>query len=432
MSADEPIDTSLVAHLRARAVREAALEPGRVDADSLGQLVEQLIDEERRVMPAVERRAIVQAVVDETLGFGPLQALLRDPEVTEVMVNGPEAVFVERCGRIEPTGVRFADSAHLLHVIDRILSPLGRRVDEASPMVDARLPDGSRINAIIPPLSLQGPVLTVRRFGERSLGGGDLVALGTLTEQMLDLLRLGVVARRNILVIGGTGSGKTTTLAALAAFIPAAERVITIEDAAELRIALPHVIRLESRPGSLEGRGTVTIRALVRNALRMRPDRIVVGEVRGAEVLDMLAAMTTGHEGSLSTLHASSPADALRRLQTLALMGDLELPYAAVADQVAHAIDLIVHQARLADGARRVVEITATQASPAGVALTPLVRFQADGWNGDQLTGTFVWHEDASPWLSQARSDASLAESSAAAREYANVPRPSTESGELA
>jgi pilus assembly protein CpaF len=410
MSANGYIDSGLVAHLRARAVREAALEPGDVDSGSLGQIVEQLIDEERRVMPAAERRTIVQAVVDETLGFGPLQSLLRDPEVTEVMVNGPDAVFVERCGRIEPAPVRFADSAHLLHVIDRILSPLGRRVDEASPMVDARLPDGSRINAIIPPLSLQGPVLTVRRFGERSPGGGDLVALGTLTEQMLDLLRLGVVARRNILVIGGTGSGKTTTLAALAAFIPAAERVITIEDAAELRIALPHVIRLESRPGSVEGRGAVTIRALVRNALRMRPDRIVVGEVRGAEALDMLAAMTTGHEGSLSTLHASSPADAVRRLQMLALMGDLELPYAAVADQVAHAIDLIVHQARLADGARRVVEITATQASDDGVAFTPLVRFQADGWNGDRLAGTFVWHEDTSAWLTQARNDATLAE----------------------
>ena len=410
MSTNGPIASGLVAHLRARAVREAALEPGSVNPRSLGALVEQLIDQERRVLPAAERRAVVQAVVDETLGFGPLEPLLRDPEVTEVMVNGPDAVFVERCGRIEPVPARFADSEHLLHVIDRILSPLGRRVDEASPMVDARLPDGSRVNAIIPPLSLQGPVLTVRRFGERILGGGDLVALGSLTEQMLELMRLGVVARRNILVIGGTGSGKTTTLAALATFIPAAERVITIEDAAELRIALPHVIRLESRPGSLEGRGAVTIRALVRNALRMRPDRIVVGEVRGAEALDMLAAMTTGHEGSLSTLHASSPADAVRRLQTLALMGDLELPYAAVADQVAHAIDVIVHQARMADGIRRIVEITATQASEHGVAFTPLVSFQADGWNGDRLAGTFEWHEDAAAWLTQARNDAALAE----------------------
>jgi len=402
-------DPRIVAHLRSRAVREAALQPGRVDPDSLGRLVEGFIDEERRVIPAAERRAIVQAVVDETLGFGPLEALLRDPDVTEVMVNGPDAVFVERRGRVEPVQVRFADSAHLLHVIDRILSPLGRRVDEASPMVDARLPDGSRVNAIIPPLSLQGPVLTVRRFGARVLTGEDLVALGSLTDEMIDLLRLAVVARRNILVIGGTGSGKTTTLAALAAFIPDAERVITIEDAAELRIALPHVVRLESRPGSLEGRGAVPIRALVRNALRMRPDRIVVGEVRGAEALDMLAAMTTGHEGSLSTLHASSSADAVRRLQTLALMGDLELPYAAVADQVAHAIDLFVHQARMADGSRRVVEITAAHASAEGATLVPLVRFRPDRWDGDRLAGTFEWQEAASPWVARARDDATLA-----------------------
>ena len=410
MTAPGPVDPRLVAHLRSRAVREAALQPGRVDPGSLSRLVAGFIDDERRVMPAAERRAIVQAVVDETLGFGPLEELLRDPDVTEVMVNGPNAVFVERRGRVQPAAVRFADSAHLLHVIDRILSPLGRRVDEASPMVDARLPDGSRVNAIIPPLSLQGPVLTVRRFGARALSGADLVALGTLTDEMVELLRLAVIARRNILVIGGTGSGKTTTLAALAAFIPEAERVITIEDAAELRIALPHVVRLESRPGSLEGRGAVPIRALVRNALRMRPDRIVVGEVRGAEALDMLAAMTTGHEGSLSTLHASSPADAIRRLQMLALMGDLELPYAAVADQVAHAIDLILHQARMADGSRRVIEITATHASPDGVTIVPLVRFRPDRWDGDCLLGTFEWQEEASAWVTRARDDATLAE----------------------
>ena len=386
------------------------MQPGRVDPGALSRLVDGYIDEERRVLPTADRRAIVQAVVDETLGFGPLEALLRDPDVTEVMVNGPDAVFVERNGRVQPAPVRFTDAAHLLHVIDRILSPLGRRVDEASPMVDARLPDGSRVNAIIPPLSLQGPVLTVRRFGARMLSGVDMVALGTLTDEMLDLLRLAVVARRNILVIGGTGSGKTTTLAALAAFIPDVERVITIEDAAELRIALPHVVRLESRPGSLEGRGAVPIRALVRNALRMRPDRIVVGEVRGAEALDMLAAMTTGHEGSLSTLHASSPADAIRRLQTLALMGDLELPYAAVADQVAHAIDLIVHQARMADGSRRVVEITATDPSTDGLTLVPLVRFRPDRWEGDRLSGAFEWQEAASGWLARAGEDATLAE----------------------
>ncbi len=411
MSTPELATSELVAHLRARAVREASLQPGHVDPAALAEIVEQFLDDERRILPDAQRRAIVQSVVDETLGFGPLEALLRDPDVTEVMVNGPDAVFVERAGRIQPAQVRFTDAAHVLHVIDRILSPLGRRVDEASPMVDARLPDGSRVNAIIPPLSLQGPVLTVRRFGTRALTCDDLVRLGTLTDEMLELLRLAVVARRNILVIGGTGSGKTTTLAAIAAFVPATERVITIEDAAELRLSLPHVVRLESRPASLEGRGAISIRALVRNALRMRPDRIVVGEVRGGEALDMLAAMTTGHEGSLSTLHASSPQDAVRRLQTLALMGDLELPYAAVADQVAHAIDLIVHQARLADGSRRIVEITASEAGVDGATLTPLVRFRADHWDGDHLVGEFTWEHAGQEWCAHAGRDARLADS---------------------
>lgn len=411
MSANGSGAQELVSHLRARAVKEASLQPGRVEPAALAEIVEQFLDEERRILPDAQRRAIVQSVVDETLGFGPLEALLRDPDVTEVMVNGPGAVFVERGGRIEPARVQFADAAHVLHVIDRILSPLGRRVDEASPMVDARLPDGSRVNVIIPPLSLQGPVLTVRRFGARALTCDDLVRLGTLTDEMLELLRLAVVARRNILVIGGTGSGKTTTLAAIAGFVPAAERVITIEDAAELRLSLPHVVRLESRPASLEGRGAISIRALVRNALRMRPDRIVVGEVRGGEALDMLAAMTTGHEGSLSTLHASSPHDAVRRLQTLALMGDLELPYAAVADQVAHAIDLIVHQARFADGSRRIVEITASGVGEDGVALTPLVRFRADRWEGADLVGAFTWEDAGHDWCRDARREAHLAES---------------------
>jgi len=399
----------LVAHLRGRVVEEAAARPGRIERDALAELVESIIDRERRVLPQSERLCLVQAVVDETLGFGPLEQLLRDPEVTEVMVNGPGAVFVERDGRIEPAPVTFSDDAHVLHVIDRILSPLGRRVDEASPMVDARLPDGSRVNAIIPPLSLEGPVLTVRRFGARALGTDDLVGLGTLTDEMVDLLRLAVVARRNILVVGGTGSGKTTTLAAIAACVPSAERVITIEDAAELRLPLPHVVRLECRPASLEGTGAIPIRSLVRNALRMRPDRIVVGEVRGGEAVDMIAAMTTGHEGSLSTLHASSPDDAIRRLQTLALMGDLELPYQAVADQVAHAIDLIVHQARLADGSRRIVEITAVTPGAAGADLAPLVRFEPAGLRGGAIAGRFAWLDHSGPWRQAAQAAARLA-----------------------
>ncbi|MGE3141305.1 MAG: CpaF family protein, partial [Thermoleophilia bacterium] len=323
-------DPSLVEHLRSRAARDPRVSGRDMDRAELAEVVGDILDEERRILSGAEREAVVEAVLDEALGLGPLEALLRDPAITEVMVCGPRRVFVERAGRIAPADVRFQDDAHLLHVIDRILAPLGRRVDEASPMVDARLADGSRVNAVIPPLALDGPALTVRRFSGDALGADDLVRLGTIDDAMLAMLRAAVRARRNILVTGGTGSGKTTTLAALAAFVPARERIVTIEDAAELRIALPHVVRLESRPPSLEGAGAVTIRALVRNALRMRPDRIVVGEVRGGEALDMLSAMTTGHEGSLSTLHASSPGDAVRRLQTLALMGDLDLPYRAV------------------------------------------------------------------------------------------------------
>lgn len=385
------MDETLVEHVRARLVRETLIAPGAATPQALCEIVEEILDEERHIIPSAEREAIVQAVVDETLGLGPLERLFRDPDVTEVMVNGPHAVFVERRGLIEPVDVRFADNAHVLHVIDRILSPLGRRVDEGSPMVDARLPDGSRVNAIIPPLALDGPVLTVRRFRTEPLTGDDLVDLGTLTAEMLDLVRQAVRARRNVLVTGGTGTGKTTTLAALASAIPPAERVVTIEDAAELRLPLPHVVRLESRPASLEGSGAVPIRSLVRNALRMRPDRIVVGEVRGGEALDLLQALSTGHEGSLSTVHASSPADAIRRLTTLALMGDIDLPYRAVAEQVAHAVDLIVHQARLADGSRRVVEIAQVAPAADGAEVAPLVRWNAAAETFVTTAALAVW-----------------------------------------
>lgn len=394
-------DPVLVEHLRARASRDPRTRQG-MEREDLADIVGDILDEDRRILTDAARDALIAAVVDEALGLGPLETLLRDPRVTEVMVCGPSRVFVEREGLISATGVRFTDDAHLLHVIDRILAPLGRRVDEASPMVDARLPDGSRVNAVIPPLALDGPVLTIRRFSGEPLTGDDLVALGTIDARMLDLLREAVRARRNLLVTGGTGSGKTTTLAALAAFVPPGERIVTIEDAAELRIPLPHVVRLESRPPSLEGAGAVPIRALVRNALRMRPDRIVVGEVRGGEALDMLTAMTTGHEGSLSTLHASSPADAIRRVQTLALMGDLDLPYRAVADQVASALDVVVHQARLADGRRRVVEIAAVSASADGPRLTELVRWRV----GRAGEAGFDWSDAALDWIAGLTADA--------------------------
>jgi pilus assembly protein CpaF len=347
---------------------------------------------------------LVRDLVDDLAGLGPLEELLRDAAVTEVMVNGPDHVWVERAGRIEAVETRFADSEHLLHVIDRILAPLGRRLDEASPMVDARLPDGSRVNAVVPPLSIDGPALTVRRFPGERLQGDDLVRLGAMSGEMLHALRAAVMARRNILVTGGTGSGKTTTLAALSAAIPRAERVITIEDAAELRLPLDHVVRLESRPAGVEGRGAIPIRALVRNALRMRPDRIIVGEVRGGEALDMISALTTGHEGSLSTLHASSPAEAMRRLVTLALMGDLELPWRAVADQVASAVDLVVHQARDASGARRTVEVSEVVRGPDGPVVLRLCR-----WRRSPSGGGFVWSPRASAWRASVDDDAARA-----------------------
>lgn len=398
---------SLVRHLRERAANEAASLGAHVDGDAIRVIVERLLDDERHVVPRAGRRQIVQAVVDEVLGLGPLEMLLRDASISEVMVNGPSDVFVERDGRLERSTVCFDDAAHVVHTIDRLLAPLGRRIDEASPMVDARLDDGSRVNAIIPPLSLVGPVLTIRRFGHTGLDGEGLVERGTLSRAMLSFLSDAVRARRNILVTGGTGSGKTTTLAAICAFVPEDERLITIEDAAELRLTCPHVVRLESRPASLEGRGAVSIRALVRNALRMRPDRIIVGEVRGGECVDMLAAMTTGHEGSLSTLHASSPEDAIRRLQTLALMGDVEIPYEAVADQVAHAIHLIVHQERMSDGRRRITDIAAV-APGRGAQLTSLVRFRGRHHQNGTLTGDFEWQPGWEAWAAANRHAAQL------------------------
>ncbi len=401
-------DPRLVEHLRSRAARDPRVGGRDMEREDLAAVVADMLDEERRILTAAERAAVIEAVLDEALGLGPLEALLRDPEITEVMVCGPGRVFVERAGRIAPAEVRFHDDAHLLHVIDRILAPLGRRVDEASPMVDARLADGSRVNAVIPPLALDGPALTVRRFTGGGLGADDLVRLGTIDDAMLRMLRAAVRARRNILVTGGTGSGKTTTLAALAAFVPERERIVTIEDAAELRIALPHVVRLESRPPSLEGAGAVPIRALVRNALRMRPDRIVVGEVRGGEALDMLSAMTTGHEGSLSTLHASSPGDAIRRLQTLALMGDLDLPYRAVEQQVASALDLVVHQARRPDGSRRIVEVASVVAGREGPVLTPLVTWRP----GAAAREGFAWTPAGLAWADAAAADAASQEAS--------------------
>jgi pilus assembly protein CpaF len=339
-------------------LRERLVQSAGEDGGDAAQRVAALVEREAALLSEAERAALRRMVTERSLGLGPLESLLADPDVDEVMVNGPGRVYVERRGRIEPTDVAFASEADLRHAIERILAPLGRRADEAEPLCDARLADGSRVNVVLPPLALDGPLLTIRRFRAGGFAPEELVANGTLDRALHDLLGACVRARLTVLVSGGTGSGKTTTLGALSSFIPDDERIVTIEDAAELRLRQPHVVRLEARPASLEGRGEVTIRRLVRNALRMRPDRIVVGEVRGSEALDMLSAMASGHDGSLSTVHAGSPDEALRRVETLALMADVALPHAAVRELVAGAIDLVVQQRRERDGRRRIVAVS--------------------------------------------------------------------------
>jgi pilus assembly protein CpaF len=320
-----------------------------------------VIDEEGLALTRAERVRMLEQITDEIIGLGPLEPLLRDESITEVMVNGPRQVYIERSGKLELTTVVFQNDDHVMRIIDRIIAPIGRRVDESSPMVDARLTDGSRVNAIIPPLSLVGPVVTIRKFSASPFTVDDLVRFGTATADMFDFLRACVEARLNIFVSGGTGSGKTTTLNVLSSFIPNDERIVTIEDAAELQLRQEHVVTLESRPPNIEGKGAIPIRELVRNALRMRPDRIIVGECRSGEALDMLQAMNTGHDGSLSTGHANSPRDMLSRLETMVLMAGVDLPLRAIREQIASAVDLIVHQSRLKDGTRKITNITEVQ-----------------------------------------------------------------------
>ncbi len=355
------------------------------------QIIIALLAEEHIPLSDTERSALEQEILNETFGLGPIEPLLHDPDVSDILTNTYAQVYVERFGRLELTDVRFDDDHHLMKIIDRIVSRVGRRIDESSPMVDARLPDGSRVNAIVPPLAVDGPILSIRRFGIRTLDMGDLIRLGSLTHGMAELLKGAVRARLNILIAGGTGSGKTTLLNALSASIPTEERIITIEDAAELQLLQPHVVRLETRPPNIEGRGRITQRDLVRNALRMRPDRIVVGEVRAEEVLDMLQAMNTGHDGSLTTVHANGPRDALHRLETLMLLCGVSLPVSAMREQVSAALDVVIHIARLSDGTRRVVSVSEIVGMEQDVvAMQEIFTFRKAGLTEDgRVTGRY-------------------------------------------
>jgi pilus assembly protein CpaF len=344
-----------------RKLGPTAFDTGRSESDlrrSVIKALEELIDEEGAPLSTSERERIAAEITEDILGHGPVQRYLDDPTVTEVMVNSTDPMFVERFGKLERTTSRFLSDEHLRRVIDRIVAAVGRRIDESSPMVDARLSDGSRVNAVVPPLAVDGPSLTIRKFSRDPYGFEELMDFGTLTPEVVDLMRACVEGRLNILISGGTGTGKTTLLNVLSSFIPEDQRIVTIEDAVELQLHQDHVVRLESRSANIEGKGEVTIRELVRNSLRMRPDRIVVGEVRGAEALDMLQAMNTGHEGSLSTLHANSPRDSLARLETMVLMAGMDIPVRAIRDYISSALNLIVQLGRMRDGSRRVIQIT--------------------------------------------------------------------------
>lgn len=347
-----------------------------------------VLESEGIVLSRTERHRLFEAIVAEVLGYGPIEPLLRDDTVTEIMVNGPSQVWVERQGKLEKTSIKFDNDDHVMRIIDRIVSPLGRRIDESSPMVDARLPGGSRINAVIPPISLVGPCLTIRKFSRDPLTVDDLIRFGTMTPEIAHFLKACVEARLNIVVSGGTGSGKTTLLNVLSSFIPGDERIVTIENAAELQLRQEHVVTLESRPPNIEGKGEVTIRDLVINALRMRPDRIVVGECRGGEALDMLQAMNTGHDGSMTTVHSNSPRDTLHRLETMVLMAGMDLPVRAIREQIASALDLIIHMARLKDGSRKIVAITEVQGMEGEViVLQDIFVFEQTGFEDGKVLG---------------------------------------------
>lgn len=355
---------------------------------TIQDLFEQILNEESIVLSRQEKHRLFEQISAEILGFGPLQPLLEDDQITEVMVNGAKSIYIEKSGKIKRVPVSFENDEHVMRIIDRIVSPLGRRIDESSPYVDARLPDGSRVNAVIPPISLVGPVITIRKFSKDPITVEQLIDFGTITPAALQFLKAAVEARVNVIISGGTGSGKTTLLNILSQFIPGDERIITVENAAELQLRQEHVITLESRPPNIEGRGEVTIRQLVINSLRMRPDRIIVGEIRGEEALDMLQAMNTGHDGSMTTAHSNSPRDTLARIETMALMAGMELPVRAIREQIAAAIDLVIHQERMRDGSRRVVNVTEIVGMEGDIiTMTDLFNFEQMGIENGKVIG---------------------------------------------
>ena len=355
---------------------------------TIEEMFESILMEENIVLSRNERRRLFEQIVAEILGLGPLEPLLADESVTEIMVNGPKNIYIERAGKLERTTASFENDEHTMRIIDRIVAPLGRRVDESQPMVDARLPDGSRVNAVIPPISLVGPTITIRKFSKIPLTIQDLINFGSVTPEAVEFLRACVVSRINIVISGGTGSGKTTLLNVLSSFIPADERIVTIENAAELQLRQEHVVTLESRPPNIEGRGEIRIRDLVINSLRMRPDRIVVGECRGEEALDMLQAMNTGHDGSLTTAHSNSPRDTLARMETMVLMAGMDLPVRAIREQIASAVQLVVHQDRLRDGARKITSVTEIQGMEGDIiTMSEIFTFEQTGIEDGRVIG---------------------------------------------
>ncbi len=385
-------EVELVSRLHAKVAAGIGREIGSASPDTIRALVAErlpaVLDEERLSPNRAERLRLQEAILAEIVGYGPIQDLVLDDTVSEIMVNGANQVWIERDGKLYLTDIAFAGDEHVMRIIERMIAPVGRRCDESSPMVDARLPDGSRVNAIIPPLSVAGPVLTIRKFRRDPLSATDLSANGTVSVEALEFLRSCVMGRVNTVVAGGSGAGKTTLLNMLSSFISPRERIVTIEDAAELRLQQIHVVSLESRPPNIEGQGRVTMRELLRNALRMRPDRIIIGECRGAETLDMLQAMNTGHDGSMTTIHSNSPRDALSRIETMVLMSGAEIPLRVVREQIAASVDLVVYIERLQDGSRRITQVTEVQGIHTDiVTMQDIFAFQAEGFDGGRIVG---------------------------------------------